>query len=463
LGAGGLAAQEPADTVIYNVAVTGAPPRLSVEARLVAQEGASVFLAAPPRGAGTSVTAFGASDDRGGPVRVQRTGGGYVIETTRPGAVRFRYQLSFADSVSSGSTASGLDTTRLYAVTRSLFVAPDPVLYRKTGHPYPVVRLVFLLPPGWQLVANWDSVGYALAPRSGDDLLEGALAAAADYRFHSGTAGGAHYLVAVRGTRAFTDSALVDLVTESLRRGAEAFGPVPVPRVTYISDAGRKGRTSGSLQGTASIGLLWEPGEMLERARSHDTFHETLHLWFGGVMEAERWWTEGATDYFAARLYAEWRGDPGELAALCYQSLRNYERIPHATELTMAAEARTMPGGDNTTRLVYRKGMLAALLLDAAIRRDSHGRASLDDVARLLLATARDRRSRTVPEAEIGAAVAREGGRSAKREWARVVAGTDRVTAAQVAAALRDVTGADLPPPPPRGNVPKALSPSPLP
>jgi predicted metalloprotease with PDZ domain len=131
--------------------------------------------------------------------------------------------------------------------------------------------------------------------------------------------------------------------------------------------------------------------------------------------------------------------------------------------MTMATEARTMPGGDNTVRLVYRKGMLAALLLDAAIRRDSHGRASLDDVARLLLATARDRRSRTVTEAEIGEAVAREGGRSAKREWARVVAGTDRITAAHVAAALREVTGVDLPPPPPSANVPKALSQPPSP
>jgi len=463
LRVGRLPAQQPTDTLVYNLAVTGAPPHLAVEARLVGWEGTSVFLSAPPPGSGTTVTAFGASDDRGVSVRVQRTGGGYVIENTRAGAIRFRYQLSFTDPVSSGSTASGLDTTRLYAVSRSLFVAPDPVLYRKTGHPYPVVRLVFLLPPGWRLVANWDSLGSVLEPRSSEELMEGAVAAAADYRFHAGAAGGAHYTVAVRGARAFTDSALVDLVSESLRRGAEAFGPVPVPRVTYISDAGRKGRTSGSLQGTASIGLLWEPGEMLERARSHDTFHETLHLWFGGVMEAERWWTEGATDYFAARLYAEWRNDPGELAALCYQSLRNYERIPHRTAMTMAAEARTMPGGDNTIRLVYRKGMLAALLLDAAIRRDSRGRASLDDVARRLLAAARDRRSRAATEAEIGEAVAQVGERSTKREWARVVAGTDRITPSQVAAALREVTGVDLPPPPPRTNVPKALSQPPSP
>ncbi len=447
--------------MVYNVAVTGVRPQLSVEARVVAAEGTSLFLAAPPSGAGTSVAGFNASDDRGVPLPFQLTGGGYVITRTHDGPVRFRYQLAFADPVSSGSTASGLDTTRLYAVTRSLFVAPDPVLYRKTGRAYPVVRLAFLLPTGWHLVANWDSAGPVLAPRSGEDLLESAVAAAADYRVHTGTAGGAEYTVAVRGRRAFTDSALVDLVAESLRRGAAAFGPVPVPRVLYISDAGRKGRTSGSLQGSASIGLLWEPGELLERARSHDTFHETLHLWYGGVMETERWWIEGATDYFAARLYAEWRGNPPDLAALCYQSLRNYARIPHRTALTMAAEARTMPGGDNTVRLVYRKGMLAALLLDAAIRRGSHGSSDLDAVARTLLAAARERRTHFVSEAEIGAAVAAAGGRTAQREWARVVTGTEAITARQVAAALRTVTGADLPPPVERDIVPKELSRSP--
>jgi predicted metalloprotease with PDZ domain len=447
--------------VVYNVAVTGVRPQLSVEARVVAAEGTSLFLAAPPGGAGTSVAGFNASDDRGVPLPFQRTGGGYVITRAHDGPVRFRYQLAFADSVSSGSTASGLDTSRLYAVTRSLFVAPDPVLYHKTGRVYPVVRLAFLLPSGWHLVANWDSAGPVLAPRSGEDLLEGAVAAAADYRVHTGTAGGAEYTVAVRGRRAFTDSALVELIAESLRRGAAAFGPVPVPRVLYISDAGRKGRTSGSLQGAASIGLLWEPGELLERARSHDTFHETLHLWFGGVMETERWWIEGATDYFAARLYAEWHGDPSDLAALCYQSLHNYARIPHRTALTMAAEARTMPGGDNTVRLVYRKGMLAALLLDAAIRRGSHGSSDLDAVARTLLAAARERRTHFVSETELGAAVADAGGRTAQREWARVVTGTEAITARQVAAALRTVTGTDLPPPPERDNVPKELSRSP--
>lgn len=413
--------------------------------------------------AGTNVAGLAATDDDGAPLRVQHTGGAYVVEAVRAGAIRFRYRLDFSDSVSGGSTSSGLDSTRLYAVTRSVFIAPDPVAYRKTGRPYPLVRVHVALPAGWRLVTDWEHAGVEYRPRSGDDLLEGVVAAAPDYRVFTGAVDSGAYTVAVRGRRAFADSALVNLVVASLRRSTAAFGPVPVPRVTYISDAGRKGRTSGSLQGTASIGLLWEPGELLERPRSHDTFHETLHLWFGGAMTTERWWTEGVTDYFAALLYAEWRSDPRELAALCYESWSNYARIPHGTSMTMADEARSLPGGDNTVRLVYRKGMLAGLLLDAAVRQGSGGATALRDVARRLLATAAERSSHTVSASDIRTALVAAGGAPADRAWGRVVAGTAPIMLQEVADGLRAVTGVDLPPPPQRARAPKALASPPNP
>jgi len=455
----GAAAQSFPDTLLYNVAVLPAQRHLSVEARLTVAGAGTVPLTMPPRAlaAGTTVAGFAATDDRGTPLRVQRSGGGFLIDGVRPGAVRFRYRLDFSDSISGGSTASGLDSSRLYAVARSLFVAPDPVATRKTRQAYPVLRVVFILPSGWRLVANWDSAGRDLLPRSGEDLLGGTLAAAPDYRVYSGAVGQSAFNVAVRGRRAFTDSALVDLIGGSLRLGAAAFGRVPVPRVTYISDAGRKGRTSGSLQGTSTIGLLWEPGEMLERPRGHDTFHETLHLWFGGAMETERWWTEGVTDYFAALLYGGWRHDPRDLAELCYQSWRNYDRIQYRGTMTMRDEARERPGGDNTMLLVYRKGMLAGLLLDAAIRRNTDGRVGLEDVARRVLELASGRQSHTVSEQEIRSAVVSLGGRPASREWDRVVGRTDLISIQDVSGALQVVTGMDLPPPQ-RVLDPKVLS-----
>jgi predicted metalloprotease with PDZ domain len=174
-------------------------------------------------------------------------------------------------------------------------------------------------------------------------------------------------------------------------------------------------------------------------------------------METERWWTEGVTDYVAARLLARWRGRPEDLAALCFESLRNYQRIEHRFRMTMAEESRRRIPGDNTEQLVYRKGMLTGLLLDAAIRRASGGRRSLDDVARSLLALASTRRDRHVREEEIGIAVTAAGGEAAHLVWTRVAEGTVPLAEPDVADALGVVTGQLFEPPAVNAKIRKEL------
>lgn len=459
--AGPARAQQPRDTLMYFVAVMlEEVPHLSVEARYGGADRSNLVLGAPPsaRPAGTTVAGLSATDDRGVPRPARRSGASWIVDRLDASAVRYRYRLDFRNRTAPGSTGAGLDTLRLYAVTRSVFVAPDPVALRKTHRAYPIIRVRFVLPPGWRLVTSWDSAAGEYHPADGDELLGATIAAAPDFRFYGDSVPGAAYLLAIRGHRYFPDSALTALIRASLRKGAEAFGPVPVARVTYTSDLGAKGRTSGSLQGVASIGLIWEPSEILELARSHDTFHETLHLWFGGAADAERWWMEGVTDYFAARLYSEWKGRPEDLAALCYESYRNYVAIPHATRITMAQESRRNPGGDNTELLIYRKGMLAGLLLDAALRRATDGGTTLDEVARRLLALAAVRPNRGTSEADLRDIVAELGGRQTARVWDRVVAGTDLLSEEEITQALRTVTGRNLEPPPPQPKRHKALS-----
>lgn len=438
-----LAQAPQRDTLVYNLALVPAGRSVSVEARHTNLAGGALSLSAPPAAAraGAIIAGIGATDDRGAPVSLQRDGSSYRIEPRGPGAIRFRYRINFRDRVADGSTSAGFDGTRLYAVTAALFVAPDPTAALKTRDQYPVLRVRVLTPDGWRVVTGFARQGAVFAPQDGEELLGATLAAAPDFRVYSDTVGRTALTVAVRGRRYFSDSALREVIAASLRGGARALGPVPAERVTYTSDHGRKGRTSGSLHGSGSIGLIWEPGELLERARAHDTFHETLHLWFGGAMSGERWWTEGVTDYFAARLYAAWKDDPGELAALCYESFFNYSDIEHNIRLTMAQEARQRMGGDNTELLVYRKGMLAGLMLDAAIREATADRATLDDVARRLLERARARRSRVVREPEIRAVVGEVGGEPATRVWDRVVTGTARLDVREISDALQRVTG----------------------
>jgi len=441
-------AQTIPDTLVYDVAIALRHAHFSVEGRLTVSAAGAVELRAPAaaRPAGTEVTGFLASDDQGAFLPTQRTGSGFVVQA-RAGAVRFRYRLDFENAVATGSTGAGLDTGRLYAVGRSVFIAPDPAAYRKTARTYPVVSVHFIAPPGWHIVTSWGVDEDVFFPASGDALVGATVAAAPDFRIYRDTAGGSAYIVAIRGQRHFSDPALVRVVSASLRQAAAALGAVPVPAVTYTSDTGWKGRTSGSLQGLSSVGLIWEPGELLERDRSEDVFHETLHLWFGGEMETERWWTEGVTDYYAARLYADWTGQPDDLAALCYASFRNYLQITHRSRMTMDEEARRGVIGDNTALLVYRKGMLTGLLLDGAIRQATDGRAGLDDVARRILAMAHARLSHTVRESEIRGIVIEIGGTRVGQTWDRLVAGTGPITESEVADALRTVTGLALSPP----------------
>ena len=444
-----LGAQAPRDTLVYNVAVVPRDPHLTIEARLTVRTPGILSLAPPPAAgpAGTLVNGLSVTDDRGRPLDARRVGTGWTLNIAAPGSVRFRYRLDLHRKTPEGSTSSGMDSARLYAVTRSLFVAPDPTAYRKTGREYPAIVVHVIAPEGWRTISGWPARDGVYFPADGDDLLGATLASAPDFRTYRGAAGRATWQLAIRGSRYFTDSALTAAIAASLGGSSALLGPVPQPLVTYTSDAGRKGRTSGSLQGKASVGLVWEPSEILEVGRTHDLFHETLHLWFGGAMESERWWVEGVTDYVAARLYASWKQEPGHLAHLTFQSLRNYQAIEHNTRLTMAEENRRRMGGDNTELLVYRKGMLAGLMLDAALRRATNGQRTIDDLSRQLLALAATRRSRNVHESEIRDAAVALGGEEVQRVWTRVVAGTELVTEDDVSTALQSVTGRLFPPP----------------
>lgn len=366
----------------------------------------------------------------------------YVVDA-RPGAVRFRYRLAFQNQVALSSTGAGLDATHLYAVSRSVFVAPDPADRRLAGRSRPVVLVHIGVPAGWRVVTSWGMGDRVFTPPGVRDLWGGTIAAAPDYRVYHDTAAGVAVVLAIRGQRLFADSALERVIDASLREASSALGPVPVSRVTYTADLGWKGLTSGSLQGRSAVGLLWAAGETLGRARIHDVFHETLHLWLGGAALAPRWWMEGVNDYLAARLEAEWTGRPADLAGLCFQSLQQYLRIRRNTTMTMDEEQRENVLGDNTTLLIYRKGMLAGLLLDATIRRRTGGEASLDDVARRALAVAAERPSRRVTGAELRELAVAAGGDAVARLWRRVVDGETLISEEEVAAALRTVTGLD--------------------
>src|SRR6185503_1289848 len=114
----------------------------------------------------------------------RREGGNWTVTMAAPGVLRFRYKLEMHRRVPDGSTGSGLDSQRLYAVTRSLFVAPDPTAYKKTNRTWPVTLVQVIPPTGWRAFAGWTKRGDTWTPADGDDLLGATLAAAPDFRFY---------------------------------------------------------------------------------------------------------------------------------------------------------------------------------------------------------------------------------------------------------------------------------------
>jgi len=174
-------------------------------------------LAAPPSSppAGTDVEGLWATDEHGKPLRTQFSDAEYRLDAPA-GAVRYRYRLDFRNPVALSSTGAGLDSERLYAVARSVFVAPAPAVFRD-GTPYPLIRVHFVAPPGWRVVTSWGVDEPVFAPAGNADLLGATLAAAPDFRVVRDTAGGVPFVLAIRGARHFADEALASVIAASLR------------------------------------------------------------------------------------------------------------------------------------------------------------------------------------------------------------------------------------------------------
>ena len=119
--------------------------------------------------------------------------------------------------------------------------------------------------------------------------------------------------------------------------------------------------------------------------------HEAFHLWNGHELTPSpaeepktRWFKEGVTHYMALRALRQLkRLSERDLLAELAQITTRYEAIvarQRAGEALSADEAAALP---------YDRGVLLALLLDAALREASLGKVSVEDWLRYLLAEAR--------------------------------------------------------------------------
>lgn len=198
--------------------------------------------------------------------------------------------------------------------------------------------------------------------------VDNGLYAGGDYRLHDFKIGQRPAVLAVRGTWKFTDE-------EAMTQLAKVIGMVrafwhdddfPYFLVTLTPYEADRGGTDGS-EFTNAFWLFLQPKDLLQRQLAMIA-HESFHAWdpkkMGFLSDKEygetKWFKEGFTEYYAELLTYR----AGELPVAEYMRTINKDllRFPE-------------PSADE-----YVRGRVIALWLDGAIRKESGGGHSLDDV-----------------------------------------------------------------------------------
>ncbi len=148
-----------------------------------------------------------------------------------------------------------------------------------------------------------------------------------------------------------------------------------------------------SLTGSA---ILWlDSGHKWGEAQARLAAHEMFHLYLGQIIERggdeldqrTYWFSEGFTEHYTDVLMARARiyDAPAWLEALRLR-VRRYHAHPNVETPNDKADMRW---GGGAIQLPYLRGSLVAAYVDAAMRRATGGKRTLDDLMRALLARAR--------------------------------------------------------------------------
>ena len=218
-----------------------------------------------------------------------------------------------------------------------------------------------------------------------------------DFRLLPLTVRGKPVTVALRGHWPFPDARFTALVGQIV--GVERafwqdddFPPYLVtllPLETMPADAVE----SGGLELTYSVALFLPCREKNDTGLKYVLAHELFHAWNADKISASgpgsAWLSEGVTDYYTRLLLL--RG--GLLSLDDYvkawnKTLCDYELSP-ASRAPQAKVSALFFADPAIGKTPYRQGALLAANWNAALRRATQGRVSLDDILRDLLAAAR--------------------------------------------------------------------------
>ncbi len=261
-------------------------------------------------------------------------------------------------------------------------------------------RIAFTLPNGWKCVSRETRTGDVQFHSINFD--QAVFMIGADLRERRDSIGKMDISLVISGKWAFSDKDVIDLCAGILKDTIKTIGATPLSNATVMlvpfPRTVSADRWSAETRGSNVLLLTgYSPSEVAGLAQlASPLTHELFHLWVpnGLALSGDyAWFYEGFTNYralcialrlelitFSDFLNAIARTNDAYLSDVNRQGL----------SLIDASQRRWT----SSSILVYRKGMLVALLYDLALRYSSGGKRSLDDVYRALFSSGVDEKNR---------------------------------------------------------------------
>lgn len=390
LFAGALAAQS-ADSTHYSVAplmVDGELAGLSVEIRFTGDDDGETRLLLPGEWAGADSLWRHLGDvrvDGGSSMHEDGPGARRIVHA--PGAslvVRYRVASAYAEE-----PAFAYEKARpiilpgwfffhgegVFAVPENRGDAPASFAWRD-------------VPAGWTIASDLDGLRGVRAGTV-EDIVESVAIGAPDLTVLQRDVGGAPLRIALRGSWSFQPQELADAVAAIVDAANRFWGDAGRPFLVPLAPlSGTGGGYSIHGTGRTDAFSIAATGNFSLAAATQFLAHEYLHTWnareLGGLSELDQplgyWFSEGFTDFYAGRILLRaglWT--PADYIAELNTVLMRNASSPARTATNAVLAERFWSDADHQ-KLPYDRGHLFAILLDDRIRRQTAGRADLDDM-----------------------------------------------------------------------------------
>ncbi len=315
------------------------------------------------------------------------------------GDLEFLYEVESEDGDARHALLFG---SRLFAVP----LLHDPGLSRvfpsaATGALRHASRLEirFVMPPGWDAYTPWgETRDRIVVPRGDFAALGEAILALGDFVPRRFRLLHTEVLLAVRGTDPAGEDSLETLVRDCLEAHAARTGPLPYRRALIVVSHPFPGEqaTGRATANAVALRLSRDPGALGWHSTWRVVAHELFHFWNGGAaalpLPDERWFLEGASDYYALRALAGTRrlalGEFADEMGAAYDRLEGNAWA----DSSLSAVSRAAEGDAAAWVAAYAKGSLCAWALDQRL-------ASRGGIERILRRLARDEKSPSIERA----------------------------------------------------------------